>query len=80
MIDRGVEIRALMQIMSLKMIISGSKLAQIAIEITTNFMNIFLEDLGKVYLQEKDLKLKRFFIGSIFPKKLVFRNEKLGPL
>ena len=69
-----------LEITAVKTIISESKLAQIDIEILVKFMDGFLEDLGKVYMQEKSIELKRFFIGSIFPKKLIFRNEKLEPL
>lgn len=61
-------------------ILSESKLGVKDIEVTAAFMNGFLEDLGKVYLQEKNLELKRYLIGSIFPKKLTFRNGNLEPL
>lgn len=69
-----------LEIIAVKTIISESKLAQIDIEILVKFMDGFLEDLGKVYLHEKNIELKRFFIGSIFPKKLVFRNGNLEPI
>lgn len=68
------------EIMTKQSILAESKLALKDVEITAAFMDAFLEDLGKVYLQEKNLELKRYFIGSIFPKKLVFRNENLEPL
>lgn|GEM_PF-6188675 len=68
------------EIVAKQTILSESRLAQIDIEIVISFMNSFLEDLGKVYMEEKSIELKRLFIGSIFPKKLVFRNGKLEPL
>lgn len=68
------------EIVTKKTILSESRLAQIDIEILIAFMNSFLEDLGKAYLEEKNIVLKRLFIGSIFPKKLIFRNGKLEPL
>lgn len=62
------------------LVINESKLARDDMEILTTFMNGFLEDLGKVYLQAKNEQLKRYLIGSIFPKKLIFKNGNLEPL
>lgn len=69
-----------LQIMVQKTILSESRLAEIDIEVVISFMNGFLEDLGKVYMEEKSIELKRLFIGSIFTGKIIFRNNKLEPL
>lgn len=68
------------EILTLKTIQSESNLAQLDIGALVAFMNSFLEDLGKVYIQEEIEQRKRIFIGSIFPEKLIFRNNKLEPL
>lgn len=68
------------EILAKQTILSESKLAQIDIEILVSFMNAFLEDLGKVYSEEKSIELKRLFIGSIFPKNLIYQNNNLEPL
>lgn len=69
-----------LEILAKKTILSESKLAQIDIESLIAFMNSFLEDLGKVYMEEKSIELRRLLIGSIFPGKLIFKNGKLEPL
>lgn len=69
-----------LEILTKQSIQSESRLAQIDIEIVISFMNAFLEDLGKVYMEEKSTELKRLFIGSIFPKKMIFKNGKVEPL
>lgn len=68
------------ELITKKTIKSESKLAQLDIEVLITFMNGFLSDLGKVYLQESSLELKRMFIGSIFVGKLIFKNGVLEPL
>ncbi len=69
-----------LEIETKKTILSESKLAQIDIEVDIAFMNGFLEDLRKAYMQEKSLELKIFFLGSKYHEKLVFRNGSLEPL
>lgn len=69
-----------LQIVVQKTILSESRFAEIDIEVVISFMNGFLEDLGKVYMEEKSIELRRLFIGSIFTGKLIFKNGKLEPL
>jgi site-specific DNA recombinase len=69
-----------LEIITKQSIQSESRLAQIDIEVVIAFMNAFLEDLGKVYMEEKSVELRRLFIGSIFPKKLIYDNGKVEPL
>lgn len=68
------------EIFTYQTILSESKLAQLDIEVLISFMNAFLEDLGKVYLQEESLELRRFMLGSIFSQKLIYKNGNLEPL
>ncbi|MCL5797413.1 MAG: hypothetical protein M1366_01240 [Patescibacteria group bacterium] len=54
--------------------------ARIDIETLVTWMNKFLEDLGKAFMLTKDIQLQRFFTGSIFPKKMIYKKDNLEPL
>ena len=68
------------EIMVIKTIKSEAKLSRIDIETLTKFMDSFLSDLSKFYRGEYQLELKRYLIGSIFPKKLYFKKGDLEPV
>lgn len=68
------------EIIAKQTVLSESRLAQLDIEVVVAFMNAFLEDLGKVYIEERSIELRRLFIGSIFPGKMMYKNGKLEPL
>lgn len=68
------------EIISFQTIKSESRLAQLDIEVLAKFMESFLSDMSLFYRGEYPVELKRVLIGSIFPKKLYFRNNEFEPV
>ena len=69
-----------MEIMTIKTIQSESKLARLDIEVVVAFMEGFLKDLAKAFIEAKSLEQKRELVCSIFPNGLVFQQSKLEHL
>ena len=69
------------EIMTVQTIQSESRLAQVDIEIVLAFLNGFLADLGKAFIEAKTLEQKRELSVQLFPNGVTFRNghvEHLG--
>lgn len=69
-----------LEIMAIKTIQSESNLARLDIEVVISFMNGFLEDLSKAFIEAKSLEQKRELVCSIFPKGVTFKNNRLEHL
>lgn len=68
------------ELLTLKISKSEEKLSNLDIEVVIAFMEGFLDNISKAYLQCPSLDRKRMLIGSLFPKGLVFRNNILEPI
>lgn len=69
-----------LEILATKTIQSESKLARLDIEVVVAFMEGFLADLSKAFIEAKSLEQKRELVCSIFPNGLIFQQSKLEHL
>lgn len=68
------------ELLALKISKSEEKLNNLDIEVNLAFMEGFLENIGKAFIECKSLERKRMLVGSLFPKGLVYRNNNLEPI
>lgn len=68
------------EITTMKSIQSESNLARIDIEIIISFMDAFLTDISKAFIEAKSIEAKRELMCSIMPNGVTFKNNKLEHL
>jgi site-specific DNA recombinase len=68
------------EILAIKTLQSESNLARLDIEILAAFMDGFLADLSKAFIEAKGLVNKRELVCSIFPNGVTYKNSRLEHL